>query len=688
MEIDGKKFAGIYFFIMFLLLLPAILSKFSYAFEYVDLSPWDYQKLTDVEAVYRLVDEDNLGSTVIVTEQITFDVHQASRGDLCYELWLDLPEQEVDGAKLDYTVLSVSQVNPDGSRKVYEECSDFRWNNYEVEDLSGTWYHSEGPYSQSMDQYEALFFYTDGIYRDKVTFEVTYTMNRVALIYDDCSDLYLLLYSESPIKDLESFKADILIPDKDMPKAGNYEYYTYGSDNNGFDVYESTTKYPGYHTFSIDMEGEELEFKPYNLYWEFELVAYNEDARIFTDFAKRNNYTYSDALEEIRYEAQEELSKPGNYAIVKILIFIICVCCALYILAKTSNTKKSMRMLHTYYEPSEVPEYYTGIPSDMDPNLAAALVFCKGREPKDDTGIYTALLLSLSRKGYVTIEDHGYNDAMITIKNPAQDQENSIMPAEPLNESEILYYNLLVRHANGSSIAMSTLRIRIEQDYEYTANFADNIKSAISNAGVNGGYLQKANYKEPKEKLLNTAKKYMWTAIILLVVVNIISFHTRLDLAFGGYTILGIALLVSSIYLKLTAGNYVLLTQVGENEYAKWRGLYNYLKSDQIMSDSNVENMPIWERYFIYATAFGIPTKVTNALGIKFPEGGYATEDYYYDTGSIFTNHHIRTGRIHISSRRVGGAVRNGARFHRASATSRGYTGGGRSWSSYGGGGS
>lgn len=685
---SNKGLWTLYIGLMALILLPALFFKYGYVLEYVDFSPWDYQKLISIDATYELLDdEDHRGGKVLVTEEITFDVHQANRGDLCYELWLDLPEQTIDGLKQDYTILSVYEIKDDGTRIEYNECPDYRWDNYDIDELTGTWYHSEGPYSKVMDQYEALFFYVDGIYRDQITFEVTYLINNAVFKYKDCSDLYLLLYSESPIKDLISYRAEILIPEKDMPDYGNYEYYTYGSDNNGFDVTPLSSN-PGYKTFSIFMMGDELNFSPYNLYWEFELVAYGEDKHIFADYANRNSYTYDNALDEIRYEASQELNKPANFRITKLIVLLICLSITIYILTKTYNTKKTMRSLHTYYQPAEVPTYYTGIPSDLDPNFAAALVFSKGKAPKDDSGIYTALLLSLSRKGYVTIEESGYNDALLTVKNPNASMEASIMPAEPLNESEILYYNLLVRHSSGNPILMSRFKIRIEEDYEYTNTFAENIKTAINNAGVNGGYVQKANFTEPKDSLLKLAKTYMWVGIILVSLVNLISFHTRLDFAFGGFTILGIALIISAAYLQMTAGNYVLLTQLGENEYAKWKGLYNYLQSDQLISDSNVENMPVWERYFIYATAFGIPTKVTKALGLKFPEGGYATEGYYYDSGSILTNRHIRSVSFHINSGRIGGAVRSGVRFKKASATSRGYTGGGRSWSSYGGGGS
>lgn len=715
MNKTGKAILTIYLCIFGLCFMMPLLINYSYVLEYVDLSPWDYQKLTDVEARYELIDEEGDYTKVLVTERITFDVHQASKNDLCYELWLDLPEQEVDGLTLDYTVISVSQIMDDGTIKKFSECNDYYWNNYEVEDLTGTWYHSQGPYSRFNDQYEALFFYVDGIYRDEVTFEVTYEMNNVALKYADCSDLYLMLYSESPIKDLESFKAEILIADKDLTNKNDYEYFTYGTNNNGFEVYESTTLNPGYTTFSIDLDEDDLQFRPYNLYLEFELVAEDRDTYTnapldyydisndpdtvsyspelidtpsFTDNARRNDYSSDYVLMEIKNEARAELSKPSQYATTKMFLFAIMFIITAFVLFKTFNTKKRMHTQHKFYEPAEIPEFYTGIPSDMDPNFAAALVFSKGWEPKNDSGVYTALLLSLARKGYVEIAEYGTNDAMLTIKNPTLTQETSIMPAEPLNESEVLYYNLLVRHSVDGRLIMSEFQKRVKQDYEYTGTFEENIKNAISNVGVNGGYVQKSNFTEPKDKLLQTAKSYIKLAVILLVVVNLISFHTRFDFAYGGYTILGITYLICAIYLKATAGRYVLLTQAGENEYAKWKGLYNYLKSDHVMSDSNIGNMPIWERFFIYATAFGIPTKVTKALGVNIPSGVNMGTEYYYDSGTMFSSGYVRTGRIHVSGRGVGRAVRSGARFKRASATSRGYTGGGRSWSSYGGGGS
>ena len=38
----------------------------------------------------------------------------------------------------------------------------------------GKWYHSDGPYNESARNYECVFFYVDGLYRENVTFDIEY----------------------------------------------------------------------------------------------------------------------------------------------------------------------------------------------------------------------------------------------------------------------------------------------------------------------------------------------------------------------------------------------------------------------------------------------------------------------------------------------------------------------------------
>ena len=56
---------------------------------------------------------------------------------------------------------------------------------------------------------------------------------------------------------------------------------------------------------------------------------------------------------------------------------------------------------HVFYTASLDIDYFRDIPSDLDPNFAAALIHCKHKPPKDDSGVYSAILLSLARKEYI-----------------------------------------------------------------------------------------------------------------------------------------------------------------------------------------------------------------------------------------------------------------------------------------------
>lgn len=59
-----------------------------------------------------------------------------------------------------------------------------------------------------------------------------------------------------------------------------------------------------------------------------------------------------------------------------------------------------------------------------------------------------------------------------------------------------------------------------------------------------------------------------------------------------------------------------IFTKRGVEEYKKIKGLYDYIKDYSLVKERDVDAAIIWDEYLIYATAFGIPNKVTN----KFSE--------------------------------------------------------------------
>lgn len=721
-----KKSFWFYFIVLFYLLPMAIPLLQLLVPEDSMSNPFDYARITDVDYKAVLVDEPGSQGKVVVTERLTFDIHAAFQNNLFWELWRDLPEDYVDGVKVSYKVNSVKQILDDGteipygkSRKLYWYDSDYRKGPYK-------WYHSEGPYNPDYDRYECVFFYVNGLYREKAIFEVEYEIYNAALRYSDCSELYLTMYSEATIKYLKSFKAQILIPDKDMPQVGNYEAHTFGTNSNSFRFIESDYTNDGYHTFLIDLHEEDLKFRPYNEYIEFTLISYGQDRHKFTDYASRNIYYDDVALEELMTEQKAYDEAPRKFMSVKIIVFVISLVISVFTLANHKIKKVKLESKYTFYSPSLQVKYFREIPSNIDPNFAASLVFCKEKKEKEAKDIYAALMLSLVRKKYISLEKKNpdidwrpsnvninvlakpksnivsnTNDSSILdiitseninylLSNPSVHeslldniqskdlQENNISNISNLEEltpCEEYYLNLIIKYAHDNTLTMGAFQTYVGSDYENTDSFVNKIKKSVVDIGVSKGYFQKAAYDEPKKYLLKKSKASLIIGIILLILVNLISYHTRLDLAFGAFTILGLAHIVNAIQLRKLSKDAILLTQLGEDEYAKWRGLYEFLNSQTLMDDKTVVDLPLWEQYLVYATAFGISEKVIKVLELKCP-------NIEISDSVMFNNTYYRSHHFYSSSRAFRSSVRSASR----SAHSVSYGGGGRGGGGGGGG--
>ena len=675
----------------------------------------DYARIVDMDYKAVVVDEPNCEGKIAVTERFTFDVHAASKDNGFWELWRDLCEDYIDGLRVYYDVKSVKQILPNGEEVVWQESDKLYWDDWDYVKANKQygpekWYHSEGPYDEYYDRYECVFFYVNDLYREQITFEIEYEMYNAVLRYGDCSDLYIAMYSGETIEHLKNIDVEILIPNKDMPSAGNYRATTYGTNAASFPFEESSTKNPGYYTFSFSLDEDELKFKPYNQYIEFDLVAFGEDKHIFADYASRNLYYEDEALQEILDEQEYYETAPTRYKAIKLGVLGICLLISLIV--AISEISKISKLKAKCPVDSGNFDTFRDIPSDLDPKLAASLVFCKDKKSEDDAGVYSALLLSLARKEYITLEEYAYDDAIITIKELEQPmvltestqesidfaenkydwiEENNEAPLfqpiiepivdtrEPLTTCEELYLNLLKRHAKNNSIKMSEFQNRIEDDYDNTHRFKLNVDASVVNDGINLRYFQKAKYLNPKIILQSEGTTLMIFGFIILTLVNWLSSRFPLDFAFGGYTILAAVCLGFGIYFKKQAHKYVLLTDEGQIEYEKWRGLYNFLKSDTLINERTYIELPLWEKYLVYATAFGISEKVIEAIKIRCPEGFERTE-------SIVHNNYCCSSRFRSSGRSFHSSVRTASYSHSSGGYGGGYGGGGRGGGGGGGG--
>ena len=125
-----------------------------------------------------------------------------------------------------------------------------------------------------------------------------------------------------------------------------------------------------------------------------------------------------------------------------------------------------------------------------------------------------------------------------------------------------------------------------------------------------------------KEEIIANNKKLKGTditAILAIVFLLILIISTSINVAkyhiiFFVVTLLTICL---NIYIAYRS-QYTILTKKGKEEQLKLFELKNYINDYSLIKNRDLESAIIWDRYLAYATAFGIPNKITSSIYEKW----------------------------------------------------------------------
>ena len=98
--------------------------------------------------------------------------------------------------------------------------------------------------------------------------------------------------------------------------------------------------------------------------------------------------------------------------------------------------------------------------------------------------------------------------------------------------------------------------------------------------------------------------------IIISTSINVAKYH----IIFFMFTLLAICL---NIYIAYHSQG-IILTKEGKEEQLKLVELKNYINDYSLIRNRDLKSVIIWDKYLAYATAFGIPNKITNSIYEKW----------------------------------------------------------------------
>ena len=187
-------------------------------------------------------------------------------------------------------------------------------------------------------------------------------------------------------------------------------------------------------------------------------------------------------------------------------------------------------------------------------------------------------------------------------------------------------------------------------------------------------------------------KMLNFVLLILSLILNTTVFHITLIISL-------IAIIwISRILKKLPISLNIKYTEEGRNEYAKWHGLRNFLIDFSKINDKEIQDVTLWEKYLVYATALGVGERVLKQIKVKIDQidnidytilNDMMTIDYISSSVNRISNnvvtHSLPSVSFPISSGILSGS--SGGSYSSGSGGGGGFSGGSSGGGSFGGGG-
>ena len=484
------------------------------------------------------------------------------------------------------------------------------------------------------------------------TFEMNYTIIDAVTNYADASEFYWQFISTSSAIPAKKVTGIITLP-TEVADLNDLRVGAHGPLNGNIERKSNNTVY-----FEVD-----------NLTSRTML-----EARVVTPtyvFADNEN-TYSSAkldsiiAQETKWADEanakrEQLKKQETAIRIAAISFVIItniagIFLAVVFVKKIKKYKEELEIAPSY-KPTIPSKYFRDIPNETSSAAQAAFVYYfKNSSISIHTAdIISATTLNLCLKKFLTFE------MLSDKKNNIKIFLNTNMDENLLTETEKVVFNMYKKVSTTYSFTMKDFQ-------KYCKNHSSSCLTSFNSiAGkAKTEAVTQANFDLAYEKnCTNWSLKgigYVFLVIIspLLMIANLIPS------------------IICAYYSCRISIRYNTLTQKGVDEQEAWKGLKNYMDDFSMMNEKEVPELVLWEKYLVFATAFGIADKVLKQLKVVYPqmldETYMNANGYYYlylMSHTNFNNNFIHSINSSITS------TYNSVNYSSGSGSGGGFSGGG-----------
>ena len=444
------------------------------------------------------------------------------------------------------------------------------------------------------------------------SYQIKYKVVDSVKTYQDCSELYWQLVGDENGIPITSLTATIYLPEA-VENNDNLRAWAHGPYNGN--IYPRTDRV----TLEVDYVDTETMVEvriatTENIFTQNTIIPQNRFNTILTEETQWADEANREREEYIKEQEREEIIE--NIIAIGIVIANI----GLSILFIVFFIKNAIKCAKVPKRKNPIIEYFRDIPDkNSSAGDAAFLYYNKnGNFSKNMSKVLSATMLQLALKRHIAFSEDKTGKKPEVRINILPENSSKIQKV-PLKNDEQIVYDLLIKVSNSTKEKVRTFTIKEIEKYakKNSKTFINIINKIEKEVKKEQGKL--GNYDKNIDEQLSKEISNIRLNIIFGII----------GLSF--FPIPAVLLFINVIphiilYNKLNA-----LTDKGIEEAAKWKGLKKYMEDFSLLNEKEVPDLALWEKYLVFATAFGIADKVVKQLKVRYPElqeiDGY---DYVY----------------------------------------------------------
>ncbi len=502
------------------------------------------------------------------------------------------------------------------------------------------------------DRQYRLYTYSPGEYYYRIynssinhlAFYLEYRLKDFAISHDDIAELGWNIFSNELVEDVKEFELLIHIPDNKK----ELRAWGHGPLNGNIELLDKNT---------VKVTVSNLKK---NTPFDVRLVF---DKDVISDSTKTTGVKAFNKIlkyEKVQADKANQLRKEARIKYYGTIIFGI-----VWLLGLILFTVRNYLKYDKEYESKWKGKYYREFPNTYGPETVGYLM-----NHKIGTNDFSAAIMNLINQKIIVAEK------VSSVKK--EDYRLSYQPDKVnqtlLKKSDQIILDWLFKKDN--TILLSSIKKEAETDYTEFVTFYEDWKDLVTQTA-----------KEQAFFIENHKPRTVYILYCLIgIAVGICAFVV------GMPTWIGAGSIILAILGMIYGFAYQKRTVYGNDEYAKWKALKQFLLDFGNFNEKELPEIVLWEKYLVYAVSLGCAEKLAKQMEIKAKEmNAYGIMYPGYNYGDIHLATHLNRSISHEFSSAVNTAIsiKSSAESYSSSGSGfgGGFSGGGGSFGGGGGGG-